>query len=363
MSTCTPTVYNGRAYVGVSGTSQFGAYSGHNITVIDLESMSIAYTVRTKGYPQTSGVLTTAYAGDDDTVYVYFFDNFTPGMLRVIADRPGQTEPSAVVQEEYQGTTYDCAPVLFTPDGAQAQYAICSPIIDADGTIYFKNDSAYLMAVGSVVDRIEIAKLPDKTVYAIGETFDPTGMQVLAHYANGTVRDITAYAVYSTAPLTSEDNMFIISHPSLMYQNRDGIPGTEYHAPDGVINLVINAAQPTFTVTYTVNGEFYAEQTYAAGDAVNAPEYNPEEGFVFFGWDVPETMPAENITIDAALMLRGDANGSGSLDTADSLLMLRIALGIIPANETERIICDMDGDGAITSIDALLVFRKAMGIE
>ena len=28
MSTCTPTVYNGRAYVGVSGTSQFGAYSG-----------------------------------------------------------------------------------------------------------------------------------------------------------------------------------------------------------------------------------------------------------------------------------------------------------------------------------------------
>ena len=74
--------------------------------------------------------------------------------------------------------------------------------------------------------------------------------------------------------------MFIISHPSLMYQNRDGVPGTEYHAPDGVINLVINAAQPTFTVTYTVNGEFYAEQTYAAGDAVNAPEYNPEEGFV-----------------------------------------------------------------------------------
>ena len=72
---------------------------------------------------------------------------------------------------------------------------------------------------------------------------------------------------------------------------------------------------------------------------------------------------AENITIDAALMLRGDANWSGSLDTADSLLMLRIALGIIPANETERIICDMDGDGAITSIDALLVFRKAMGIE
>ena len=36
MSTCTPTIYNGRAYIGISGTAQFGAYSGHNLTVIDI---------------------------------------------------------------------------------------------------------------------------------------------------------------------------------------------------------------------------------------------------------------------------------------------------------------------------------------
>ena len=40
------------------------------------------------------------------------------------------------------------APVLWTPAGAQAQYAICTPIADEYGTLYFKNDSAYLMAVG-----------------------------------------------------------------------------------------------------------------------------------------------------------------------------------------------------------------------
>ena len=60
MSTSTPTVYNGRAYVGVAGSSQFGAYSGHNIAVIDLASMETAYSVPTQGYPQTSGLLTTA---------------------------------------------------------------------------------------------------------------------------------------------------------------------------------------------------------------------------------------------------------------------------------------------------------------
>ena len=52
MSTCTPTIYNGRAYIGISGTAQFGAYSGHNLTVIDIPHWEIAYTVRTHGYPR-----------------------------------------------------------------------------------------------------------------------------------------------------------------------------------------------------------------------------------------------------------------------------------------------------------------------
>ena len=42
MSTSTPVIANGRAYIGVSGTSQFIAYSGHNITVVDLSTFSIA---------------------------------------------------------------------------------------------------------------------------------------------------------------------------------------------------------------------------------------------------------------------------------------------------------------------------------
>lgn len=33
------------------------------------------------GYPQTSGLLTTAYQNGDGYNYVYFFDNFTPGKL------------------------------------------------------------------------------------------------------------------------------------------------------------------------------------------------------------------------------------------------------------------------------------------
>lgn len=366
MSTCTPTVYNGRAYIGVSGTSQFGAYSGHNITVIDLNEMEIAYTVRTKGYPQTSGVLTTAYDKGDGTVYVYFFDNYTPGMLRVIEDRPGQTAPVSVTQESYQGETYDCAPVLFTPDGAQAQYAICSPIIDADGTIYFKNDSAFLMAVGSTVTDVEIAVQPAKTAYSEGECFDPAGMEVVAHYVNGTSRVITDYVTYSTAPLTQDDALFQISYPDTMYQDKDGVPGTEYHAPVGIVDLTISSEQASYTVTYTINGAEYVAQTYREGDTIVAPEYVVPNGYTFSGWTIPATMPAEDIVVDAELRLIGDIDGDGSLSTADALLIIRMALGIIhrpTENTIEFAVADFDGDGIITSIDALLIIRRAMEIE
>ena len=93
MSTSTPVVYNGRAYIGVSGTGQFSAYSGHNITVIDLNRKAVAYKMETQGYPQTSGLLTTAYEEENGYAYIYFFDNYTPGKLRVLRDKAGQTAP------------------------------------------------------------------------------------------------------------------------------------------------------------------------------------------------------------------------------------------------------------------------------
>ena len=72
-------------------------YSGHNITVIDLNEWKIAYSVPTQGYPQTSTVLTTAYDKGDGTVYIYMFDNFTPGKLRVLCDKPGAPAPVSVI--------------------------------------------------------------------------------------------------------------------------------------------------------------------------------------------------------------------------------------------------------------------------
>ena len=216
MSTSTPVVYNGRAYIGVRGTAQFNEYSGHSLTVVDLASHKIAYRALTQGYPQTSGILTTAYEAQSGYVYVYFVDNYTPGKLRVLRDKPGQTRVEYVTKEAGVDTPY----VLFTPSGKDAQYAICSPIVDSYGVMYFKNDSAKLMAVGPSAT-LEITRKPNKTQYKAGEAFDPTGMQVDLVYANGMRRDVTKYVQWSEDPLTEDDAAIDIRFPYALYHDQD----------------------------------------------------------------------------------------------------------------------------------------------
>lgn len=297
MSTCSPVVYNGRAYVGVSGAGQFSAYSGHNITVIDLGSHTIAYRVATQGYPQTSGLLTTGY---DDGVYVYFFDNMTPGKLRVLRDNPGQTTADLVTMEGDIQTAY----ALFTPTGNQAQYAICSPIVDEYGTIYFKNDSAHLMAFGSAITGLTVTSQPEKTVYAEGETFDPTGMVVTATYANGKTRDVTAYVTWSTEALTAADASFTISFPYVMYHNAEN------------------------------------------GTAMDS--------------GVATTTPTVTLALTISTSLLGDVNGDGKVDGEDAQWILRYEAGLLKEAPTLAI-ADVSGDGVVDSNDATLILQYASG--
>lgn len=220
MSTSTPVVYNHRAYIGVSGTGQFAPYSGHNITVIDLDGWTIAYTIPTQGYPQTSGLLTTAYE-NTGYVYVYFFDNYTPGTMRMLQDKPGQTEPKLLTEETYISKTYQTAYAIFTPSNSQVQYAIASPIVDEYGTIYFKNDSGYLMAFGRSIEKIEVTTMPKKTQYAAGETFDKTGMVVTATLTDGSTRDVTDMVSAPSEPLAdgTEEITLEFGRGQTMYRN------------------------------------------------------------------------------------------------------------------------------------------------
>ncbi len=260
MSTSTPVVYHGRAYIGVSGASQFVPYSGHNITVVDLSDWRIAYSAPTQGYPQTSGLLTTAYAQSGFT-YVYFCDNYTPGKIRVLRDKSGQTGADYVTVENYREGAADksiSAPyVLFTPVGDQAQYAICSPIADSYGTIYFKNDSGNLMALGSRIEKIEVTTPPKQTGYYGGDCFDPTGMIVTLTYCNGLTRDVTKYVTWPKLPLTEGQTSITLSFPHVMYHNEDasGVSTAGVRTATPTTQIPINVGPPQAPVEYSVSVE------------------------------------------------------------------------------------------------------------
>ena len=283
MSTSTPVIYKGRAYIGVSGASQFGAYSGHNMTVIDLNSFSVAYKVPTQGYPQVSGLLTTAYE-DTGYVYVYFIDNMTPGKIRVIRDQAGRTtpDPEYLTKETYTSggkeITVDAGYVLFTPSGKQAQYAICSPIADTEGNLYFKNDSAYMMRLSSVITKLEVTQQPQKTTYEKGQTFDGKGLAVTAHYANGLTKDITSYLSFTTDPLTEKDTEITISYDMNKLLHHKDQPDAQnpghwamYHDENGAAGKPVDI--PTASVSIQVN----TDHTWDEGK-VQSPSTCTEHG-------------------------------------------------------------------------------------
>lgn len=174
------------------------------------------------------------------------------------------------------------------------------------------------------------------------------------------------------------------------------------------------------TITYTVNGEGYSVQTYEYGAAIITPAYDVPEGYTFSGWSVPETMPAEDLVVDATCTINvyevtlidglngdpiavlyvahgqdatlpdapehagyifdrwdgdptnvtedrtitacywmiGDVNHDGEITTYDALLIMRYALGV--ETEGNELIMDFDGNGCVDSLDALLVLRRSI---
>ena len=220
------------------------------------------------------------------------------------------------------------------------------------------------------------------------------------------------------------------------YEYGAAVTAPEYTVPEGYTfsgwnvpetmpaeNLVLNATLTLncYTITYNINGEFYAEQTYEYGATVTAPEYTVPEGHTFSGWNVPETMPADNLVLNATLavityevtfvdgvtgniiavitvehgndavapeapehegyifdswngeytnvttdltitaeyLLIGDVNGDGIVNTVDAVLILRYSMGLINIEFDTRSI-DINGDGIVDISDAILILRIAM---
>lgn len=131
MSTSTPVVYKNRVYFGVGKSLSSGCFA-----VADADSLDILFTVDMKGYPQCSMLMTTAYEESTGELYLYSTYNNRPGGLTVIK-----------VKSDCKSVKDVSVTELYNADG-YSEFCITSVICDNKGTLYYKNDTGNVFAVG-----------------------------------------------------------------------------------------------------------------------------------------------------------------------------------------------------------------------
>lgn len=147
----TTIIHNNRIYVGVGDVGGLDDPEGeYYYAVLDgsqpLDNNSVIYTVSVNGNPTGAPILSTAEESENGTVYLYFACNREPGGIYYITDKAGQK--SGEVKQ------------LFVPGEGKQEYCISPLALDADGTIYYKNDSDYLMAVApKLIQDVEVTPL------------------------------------------------------------------------------------------------------------------------------------------------------------------------------------------------------------
>ena len=294
MSTCTPSVYNGRIYIGVAGTSQFGANSGHGIAVYNLNSdgsMTQAYVYAIVGYPQTSAMVSTAYSAEDGSVYIYLPYNYTPGGVSVLKDKPGQTAPVTTTGSGYSE--------VFTPVGPLAQYCICSTIADQYGTIYYKNDSCYMMAITSKIESLEITQYPTITENEDGSiTVD--GLKAVTKLKNGEERDVSNYV---SVVKNVETGGYTVSYTYGFDSANYGLKTLSAEISDHTVTIPENAGYSVTGEKTVKNGEDYTfTVTVSEGyDAANmVVKVNGEEVTAVDG-----IYTVENVSSDLTITVEG----------------------------------------------------------
>ena len=293
-ATATPVVYGDKVYVGAGGGMQVGSTNG-NLFAVDANTLEYLYEVPLRGYPQGSILISTAYLAETGKLYCYSTYNSQPGGMTLIKIDPNaRTVDGIELEEIYNADKYP-------------QYCLISPICGPDGTLYYRNDSATLIA------------LTTNNAYLTG---------------------LTASAGVFTKEFASNRHDYALTVPVGTKQVTFTPTACEGGTAEAVtVTLVDGAATVTITVTkgnesraYTVTvrtvsqdtslGSLKVNQTNSYGGTVS-PDVTPEEHYYTF-LTAGSTRTFMNVWPDAAeshatvkVFLLDNAAGNGEKEIAE----------------------------------------------
>ena len=126
-STCTPTVYNGRVYVGTGTHTGYG-----DVYCLQEEDLSVIWKYTPNGGVQGSPVVSTAYDDGDGEVYIYFTTNVVDARVYCFKDYTGNTE--AELQWYYEAPS-------------EMNHYTLHGVSIKNGRMFYGNDRGYLFGL------------------------------------------------------------------------------------------------------------------------------------------------------------------------------------------------------------------------
>jgi len=118
-----------------------------------------------------------------------------------------------------------------------------------------------------------------------------------------------------------------------------------------------------YKLIYTVDGAEYKTYEVKYGEAVT-PEAEPtKEGNTFSGWsEIPQMMPAHDVTVTGSFIKKGDANSDITVNAADIVEMVNYIMGN-PSDRFNNTASDMNNDGVVNDADIKEVVNIIMESE
>ncbi len=143
-STSTPVVYGDYVYIGAGmGFSDPGRF-----VIADKNTLEVKNTVLLKGYAQCSMLLSTAYLESEGYLYFYSTYNTEPGGVSLIKVKADDVSKTELVE-------------IFDAEGYE-NYCVCSVICDADGNLYYKNDSGNVFCLSNEYSEDVLVSIANK---------------------------------------------------------------------------------------------------------------------------------------------------------------------------------------------------------
>ena len=152
----------------------------------------------------------------------------------------------------------------YSPTGALAMNNTTITVSYTEGSVTKQTTQA--ITVAKVLESIEITTPPNKTAYFSGETFNPAGMVVTAHYNDGSSAAVSGYTYSPTGALAAGNNTITVSYS------------------EGGVTKTDTQAITVTTISNTLNSNSWAT-IKAVSDAGQGDNY----------WDVGDT---KQITIN-----------------------------------------------------------------